>query len=175
MAHMTTPISLDAALAFHTLDDGGLSAPVPGHFSNGPSGMAPEKGFPFGGLLAALCAQSMRQGLSLTAPLRTLSVQYLSAARFGEQVAFRPRLLRGGRNVIYAAVEAEQDGRMTHHATGTYGLDGDTTPLTPLHLPPPPLDSLNPAATIQGPMSPRTSNTGSTAAPTSWAAIGASR
>ena len=154
MAHMTTPISLDAALAFHTLDDGGLSAPVPGHFSNGPSGMAPEKGFPFGGLLAALCAQSMRQGLSLTAPLRTLSVQYLSAARFGEQVAFRPRLLRGGRNVIYAAVEAEQDGRMTHHATGTYGLDGDTTPLTPLHLPPPPLDSLNPAATIQGPMSP---------------------
>ena len=96
MAHMTTPISLDAALAFHTLDDGGLSAPVPGHFSNGPSGMAPEKGFPFGGLLAALCAQSMRRGLSLTAPLRTLSVQYLSAARFGEQVAFRPRLLRGG-------------------------------------------------------------------------------
>ncbi|MDK2747903.1 MAG: thioesterase family protein [Brevundimonas sp.] len=154
MAHMTTPISLDAALAFHTLDDGGLSAPVPGHFSNGPSGLAPEKGFPFGGLLAALCAQSMRRGLSLTAPLRTLSVQYLSAAKFGDQVAFRPRLLRGGRNVIYAAVEAEQDGRMTHHATGTYGLDGDTPPLTPLHLPPPPLDSLNPAATIQGPMSP---------------------
>jgi len=136
---MTLPISLDAALAFRTLDDGGLSAPVPGYFSNGPSGMAPEKGFPFGGLLAALCAQSMRQGLTLTAPLRTLSVQYLSAARFGDQVAFRPRLLRGGRNVVYAAVEAEQDGRLTHHATGTYGLDGATPPVTPLHRPPPPL------------------------------------
>ena len=133
---MTPPISLDAALTFQTLDDGGLSAPVPGHFSNGPSSMTPEKGFPFGGLLAALCAQSMRQGLALTAPLRTLSVQYLSAARFGEQVAFRPRLLRGGRNVLYAAVEAEQDGRMTHHA------------------PPPPLDRLDPKATIRGPMSP---------------------
>ena len=105
---MTPPISLDAALTLQILDDGGLSAPVPGHFSNGPSSMAPEKGFPFGGLLAALCAQSMRQGLALAAPLRTLSVQYLSAARFGEQVAFRPRLLRGGRNVLYAAVEAEQ-------------------------------------------------------------------
>ena len=127
---------------------------VPGHFSNGPSSLAPEKGFPFGGLLAALCAQAMRQGLSLTAPLRTLSVQYLSAARFGEQVAFRPRLLRGGRNVIYAAVEAEQDGRMTHHATGTYGLDAAPPPLTPLHAPPPPLDKLDPKATIRGPMSP---------------------
>jgi len=151
---MTPPISLDAALAFQVLDDGGLSAPVPGHFSNGPSSMAPEKGFPFGGLLAALCAQSMRQGLALTAPLRTLSVQYLSAARFGEQVAFRPRLLRGGRNVLYAAVEAEQDGRMTHHATGTYGLDAAPAPLTPLHAPPPPLERLDPRAAISGPMSP---------------------
>ena len=151
---MTLPISLDAALAFRTLDDGGLSAPVPGHFSNGPSGMAPEKGFPFGGLLAALCAQSMRRGLALTAPLRTLSVQYLSAAKFGDQVAFRPRLLRGGRNVVYAAVEAEQDGRLTHHATGTYGLNGATPPVAPLHLSPPPLGSLNPRATIHGPMAP---------------------
>lgn len=151
---MTPPISLDAALTFQVLDDSGLSAPVPGHFSNGPSSMAPEKGFPFGGLLAALCAQSMRQGLALTAPLRTLSVQYLSAARFGEQVAFRPRLLRGGRNVLYAAVEAEQDGRMTHHATGTYGLDAAPPPLTPLHASPPSLDRLDPKATIRGPMSP---------------------
>lgn len=151
---MTPPISLDAALTFQVLDDGGLSAPMPGHFSNGPSSMAPEKGFPFGGLLAALCAQSMRQGLALTVPLRTLSVQYLSAARFGEQVAFRPRLLRGGRNVLYAAVEAEQDGRMTHHATGTYGLDAAPPPLTPLHASPPPLDKLDPKATVRGPMSP---------------------
>ena len=151
---MTPPISLDAALTLQVLDDGGLSAPVPGHFSNGPSSLAPEKGFPFGGLLAALCAQSMRQGLALTAPLRTLSVQYLSAARFGEQVAFRPRLLRGGRNVLYAAVEAEQDGRMTHHATGTYGLDAAPAPLTPLHAPPPPLERLDSRATIRGPMSP---------------------
>ena len=37
---MTPPISLDAALAFQILDDGGLSAPVPGHFSNGPSSLA---------------------------------------------------------------------------------------------------------------------------------------
>lgn len=151
---MTTTLSLDDALAFRTLDDGALSAAVPGHFSNGPNSLPPEKGFPFGGLLAALCAQGMRQGLALTAPLRTLSVQYLSAATFGQPVAFRPRLLRGGRNVVYAAIEADQDGRMTHHATGTYGLDGATPPLSPLHLPPPPLDSLDPEARISGPMAP---------------------
>ena len=151
---MTIAISLDDALAFQTLDDGALSGAVPCHFSNGPNSLPPEKGFPFGGLLAALCAQGMRQGLSLTAPLRTLSVQYLSAARFGEPVAFRPRLLRGGRNVLYASIEADQDGRMTHHATGTYGLDAATPPLTPLHRPPPPLNSLKPEATIRGPMAP---------------------
>lgn len=151
---MPTPISLDDALAFRVLDDGALSGAVPGHFSNGPNSLPPEKGFPFGGLLAALCAQGMRRGLALTAPLRSLSVQYLSAAKFGEPVAFRPRLLRGGRNVLYAAIEADQDGRMTHHATGTYGLDGATPPLSPLHQTPPPLDSLDPKATIHGPMAP---------------------
>ena len=148
------PASLDQALAFKALEDGGLAASVPGWFSNGPSSLPPEKGFPFGGLLAALCAQSMRQGLALTAPLRTLSVQYLSAARFGEAVAFRPRLLRGGRNVVYAAVEADQEGRLTHHATGTYGLNADTPPLSPLHAPPPPLASLPADATIRGPTAP---------------------
>jgi len=151
---MTTPASLDTALSFRMTEDGALAAPVAGVFSNGPNSLPPEKGFPFGGLLAALCAQAMRQGLALKAPLRTLSVQYLSAARFEETVAFRPRLLRGGRNVIYASVEADQEGRLTHHATGTYGIDGDTPPLTPLHLPPPPLDSLDPEARIRGPMAP---------------------
>ncbi|WEK39737.1 MAG: thioesterase family protein [Candidatus Brevundimonas colombiensis] len=154
MSDIESPVSLDTALAFQPLSDGDLSAPVPGHFSNGPAALPPEKGFPFGGLLAALCARSMRQGLGLTAPLRTLSVQYLSAATFAEQVAFRPRLLRGGRNVIYAAVEADQNGRTTHHATGTYGLDAQTPGMSPLHSPPPPLDRLNPEATIHGPMAP---------------------
>jgi acyl-CoA thioesterase len=151
---MTTPLSLNDALSFRLLEDGALSAAVAGDFSNGPNSLPPEKGFPFGGLLAALCAQAMRQGLAIKAPLRTLSVQYLSAAKFGEPVAFRPRLLRGGRNVIYASVEADQDGRMTHHATGTYGPDAQTPPLRPLHVPPPPLDSLNPEARIGGPMAP---------------------
>lgn len=155
---MTPPQSLDAILAFQTLEDGALSVAVPGHFSNGPNSLPPEKGFPFGGLLAALCAQGMREGLSLTAPLRSLSVQYLSAARFGEPVAFRPRLLRGGRNVLYAAIEADQDGRMTHHATGTYGLDSAPPPASPLHRVPPALDSLNPEARIHGPMAPHFSS-----------------
>lgn len=155
---MTPPQSLDTALTFQTLEDGALSIAVPGHFSNGPNSLPPEKGFPFGGLLAALCVQGMRQGLSLKAPLRSLSVQYLSAAKFGGPISFRPRLLRGGRNVLYAAIEADQDGRMTHHATGTYGLDSAPPPVSPLHRVPPSLDSLNPEARIHGPMAPHFSS-----------------
>lgn len=151
---MTTPITLADALAFRTEEDGALSAVVSGRFSNGPVSLAPDKGFLFGGLLAALCAQAMRTGLSLRAPLRTLSIQYLSAARFDAPLSFRPRLLRGGRNVLYAAVEADQGGRMTHHATATYGLDGASAPVSPLTAPPPPLDSLDPAGRIDGPMAP---------------------
>lgn len=147
-------VPLDDVLAFGVAEDGALSTVVPGSFSNGPAGLSPEKGFPFGGLLAALCALSMRRGLGLETPLRTLSVQYLSAAAFDAPLAFRPRLLRGGRNVLYAAVEADQDGRLTHHATGTYGRDGQTASLSPLRRPPPPLNSLDPAATIGGPMAP---------------------
>jgi len=133
-----------------------LTAELSGEFSNGPVGAPPEAGFPFGGLLAALCAGAMRQGLGITGPLRTLSVQYLAAAKFGQSLTFRPRLLRGGRNVTFSALEAGQGERLTHHATATWGQDAaDAVALTPLRAPPPPLDSLDPAATLKGPMRPR--------------------
>lgn len=132
-----------------------LIAHLSGDFSNGMQHQPPEAGFPFGGLLAALCAQAMRQGLGLTAPLRSLAVQYLSAARFDDDVRFRPSLLRGGRSVAYAAVQAHQDGRVTHNGAATFGGDGDGPLIAQISAPPPPLDSLDPAATIAGPMAPR--------------------
>lgn len=137
-----------------TADDGVLKAGLTGDFSNGPQGQPPEKGFPFGGLLAALAAGAMREGLGLAPPLRTLNVQFLAAARFGREVEFRPRLLRGGRNVAYAAVEAGQGERLALHATATYGADAETVVLKPLIAPPPPLESLDPAKQIRGPMAP---------------------
>lgn len=134
--------------------EGGMSAHLSGDFSNGPISAPPEAGFPFGGLLAALCAGAMRQGLEIKAPLRSLSVQYLAAARYGQPIQFRPRLLRGGRNVAYAVVEGGQGSRLTHHASATYGADGDTAlPLSPLLTPPPPLDLDAPG--LNGPMAPR--------------------
>ena len=77
-----------------------LTAELSGEFSNGPVGAPPEAGFPFGGLLAALCAGAMRQALGITGPLRTLSVQYLAAAKYGQALTMRPRLLRGGRSSV---------------------------------------------------------------------------
>ena len=151
--------SLDHALTRAltlTPGDGALTAELSGEFSNGPIGAPPEAGFPFGGLLAALCAGAMRQGLEITGPLRTLNVQYLAAARYGQALTFRPRMLRGGRNVAYSALEAGQGDRLTHHATATWGCDAeDTVVLTAMQAPPPPLDSLDPARTLEGPMRPR--------------------
>ena len=135
--------------------DGGLSADLHGDFSNGPIGAPPEAGFPFGGLLAALCAAAMRQGLGVTAPLRTLSVQYLTAARYGEPLVLRPRLLRAGRSAAFAQVEAGQGDRLSNHATATYGPDAPGVAMRPLVLPPPPLDSLDPSKQLHGPMAPR--------------------
>src|SRR5690606_6619076 len=91
--------------ALTLIDDGagGLMARLDGGFSNAPQSAPQDKGAPFGGLMAALAAASMRQGLGLETPLQTLSIQYLAAARF-EDVRFTPTLTRGGRNVAYAHV-----------------------------------------------------------------------
>lgn len=148
--------TLHQALRLTPSNDGAsLTADLHGDFSNGPITAPPEAGFPFGGLLAALSASAMRQGLGLEAPLRSLSVQYLAAAQFGQPVGFTPRLLRGGRNTAFSAVEAGQGERLTHHATATWGVDAEGPRLSPLTVAPPPLDSLDPARTIQGPMAPR--------------------
>ncbi|RZJ88226.1 MAG: thioesterase family protein [Brevundimonas sp.] len=151
---MTALIPLDTALMLKPTEDGGLAGAVAPAFSNGPRSLPPEKGFPFGGLLAAMAARALRQGLAIEAPLRSLSIQYLAAAPFGAPIVFRPRLLRGGRNVLYAGLEAEEAGRLTHHAAAVYGRDSDTPPNRPLHRPPPPIDSLRPKGTVEGPLAP---------------------
>jgi acyl-CoA thioesterase len=133
----------------------GLTCTLQGDFSNGPLGYPPEKGFPFGGLLAGLSANALRQGLGLTAPLRSLSIQYLSAPAYDTPVVFTPRLLRGGRSATFAALEVHQGDRLTHHAQAIYG-DDDVHNLKvagPV-VPPPPLDSIHPDRTLSGPMAP---------------------
>ena len=139
-----------------TPDGDALTAALSGEFSNGPVSAPPEAGFPFGGLLAALCAEAMRRGLGIEAPLRTLNVQYLAAAKYGQALTLRPRMLRGGRTVAYSVLEAGQGERLTHHATATWGRDADDAAMpAPLRTPPPTLDSLDPARTLKGPMQPR--------------------
>lgn len=135
---------LNQALVFKA-ENGVLSADLDGDYSNGPQNQPPEKGFPFGGLMAALAGAAMREGLEIQAPLRTLTVQFLAAAQFGRPVQFRPRLLRGGRTVAYTAVEAGQGDRLALSALATWGADAPTVEAAPLITPPPPRDSLDPA------------------------------
>lgn len=148
--------TLEDALTLTAEPDGALTAVLTGDFSNGQISAPPEKGFPFGGLLAALSAKAMRQALGLTAPLRSLSVQYLAAATYEAPVRFEPRLLRGGRTIAYTALEVRQGERLTHHAQATWGHDDPGgQEVSALIIPPPPLDSLDPRRTLSGPMAPR--------------------
>jgi len=141
---MTPRTTLPDALTLTPGDDGALLAAMHGAFSNAPGGRPPEEGRPFGGLLAALATKTMRQGLGVTAPLRTLNVQFLSAARYGRDVAFRPRLVRGGRTMAFATVEATQGERPILNATASFGADTPGFPASsPLAAPPPPRDKLN--------------------------------
>ncbi|MFN3668334.1 MAG: acyl-CoA thioesterase [Brevundimonas sp.] len=134
------------AEALTLIDDGagGLTARLDGGFSNAPQSAPQEKGAPFGGLMAALAAGALRQGLGVAQPLQTLTIQYLAAARF-EPVTFTPTLTRGGRNVAYASVVAGQGERLAVQALGTFGRDVAGPVLTPLAAAPPPVESLDPS------------------------------
>lgn len=138
-----------------TADGQTLNAVVGPEYSNAPSMLPPEKGFPFGGLLAALCAKAMRHGLDVNVPMRTLSVQYLAAAKYGQPIGFNTRLLRGGRRITYAAVEAFQGDVMTHHATATFGADSDGKSLKDAFQVPPALDTMPDGPGMNTPFAPR--------------------
>ena len=145
--------TLDQALTL-TPDGEALTSQLTGAFSNGPQAGPPEAGFPFGGLMAALAAKAMREGLGLKPPLRSLSVQFLAAARFEREISLRPHTLRGGRRVAYTALEAGQGDRTTMHATATWGVDAPSVALAPLATLPPARDSLNRSDQLDDPMSP---------------------
>ena len=118
---MTEP-SLSEALAL-VRDGEEHTVSVAGTYSNAAGAQSPDKGAPFGGLMAALAGRAMREGLALEVPLRSLTVQFLAAARFDKPVAFTPRLSRGGRNVAYTAVEARQGERAILQAMATWGRE----------------------------------------------------
>lgn len=148
--------SYDEAISLTPAGEGTLEATLTGDFSNAPLAAPPEAGPPFGGMIAALAAAAMRQGLGIEAPLQSLSVQYLAASRYGQPLRFSPRLLRGGRMVTYSALDVRQGPRQTHHATATWGGSGGEHPvLTPLTQAPPALDSLDPARQLEGGLTPR--------------------
>lgn len=146
--------TLVQALTLTSTAVGGLTADLHGDFSNGPVNGPPENGAPFGGLIAALTASAMAQGLAITAPLRSLSVQYMTPARFGQALDFAPRMLRAGRGASFAQVDVRQGDRLTNHATATFGDDVVGPGLTPL-IALPPLDVLANGTDPRGPVIPR--------------------
>lgn len=138
-----TQQTLAEALTLNDDHAGGLTARLDGGFSNAPQSAPQERGAPFGGLMAALAAGAMRQGLGVQTPLQSLTIQYLAAARF-EDATFSPVMNRGGRNVAYASVTGGQGDRLAVQALGTYGRDVAGPVLTPLIASPPPVDELEP-------------------------------
>jgi len=137
-----TDQTLSEALALTADENGGLIARLSGAFSNAPMALPQEKGAPFGGLMAALAGTAARQGLGIETPLRSLTVQYLAAARF-EPATFVPTLLRGGRNISYAMVAAGQPDRPALQALATFGRDVPGPELTPLIAAAVPVDQID--------------------------------
>lgn len=135
--------TLAEALTLSDDGEGGLTARLDGSFSNAPQSAPQARGAPFGGLMAALAAGAMRQGLGIETPLQSLTIQYLAAARF-EDATFTPTMNRGGRNVAYASVSGGQDDRLAVQALGTYGRDVAGPVLTPLTASPRPVEELEP-------------------------------
>jgi len=138
-----TEQTLAEALTLTDDGEGGLTARLTSGFSNAPQSAPQERGAPFGGLMAALAAGAMRQGLGIETPLQSLTVQYLAAARF-EDAVFTPTMDRGGRNVAYASVTGGQADRPAIQALGTWGRDVPGPVLTPLTASPIPVGDLDP-------------------------------
>lgn len=122
---------LSEALILTPGADGVLTARLDPGFSNAPLAADPLKGAPFGGLMAALAGEAARRGLEVRTPIRSLTIQYLAAARF-EAIDFTPTLLRGGRNLTYASVAAGQGDRAAIQALVTFGRDVAGPALHPL-------------------------------------------
>lgn len=128
---------------------GGLTARLDGGFSNAPQSAPQARGAPFGGLMAALAAGAMRQGLGIETPLQSLTIQYLAAARF-EEATFTPAMNRGGRNVSYASVAGGQGDRLAVQALGTFGRDVAGPVLKPLTATPRSVEELEPTPLDRG-------------------------
>ena len=134
--------ALDEALAFAPGADGALSLTTPLSLSNGVLRREPHKGGPFGGYMLSAAVRAARAQLGATAPLRTVTAQFLAAARF-EPVEFRAETLRGGRSTLYAGVRAEQAGKPILAALATFGADGAGPAHRPLAITPAaPLDAI---------------------------------
>ncbi|OYX33296.1 MAG: hypothetical protein B7Z01_09335 [Brevundimonas subvibrioides] len=137
--------TLTEALTLTPSGDGRLTTNLTRDFSNAALAMDPDKGAPFGGLMAALAARAASEGLGLTVPLQTLTIQYLAAARF-EACDFTPTLLRGGRSVAYARIEAGQPGRPALSALATFGKVSPSPSIKPLTPPTTPFQALDDTA-----------------------------
>lgn len=134
MTHQT----LDEALTLTPDGEGGLIAPMNGAFSNAPRMAPPERGSPFGGLMAALVAKAARESLGITTPLRTVATQFLIGAKF-EPMSITSELLRGGRSASYVSIRAGQPERLAMTGLVTFGAPGDGPELRAASITPPPL------------------------------------
>jgi acyl-CoA thioesterase len=134
---------LDRVLTFKPDNEGGLLAAIPESLSNAPQMMPESKGAPFGGLMAALAVKAARESLGVEQPLRTLTVQYLSGAKF-EDVCFTAESLTRGRSTHFAEVRANQGRRTALVAGLTFGADGPGPRLRPIEqvVPAKPLDAI---------------------------------
>jgi len=123
----------ETALRLSSADGGRLSAQLPTSFSLAPLAVEPHLGNAHGGLVAALAASAAVEALGIEAPVRTLSLQFLAGARFGE-MTLEAELTRGGRSTSFAGVRGLQRNPV-FEARLTFGTDGESPSHRPDSMP----------------------------------------
>jgi acyl-CoA thioesterase len=132
--------SFESLFAVTELADAGFAFLPDPFMANVPAGASLENASPHGGLLAVACLKAARAHLGESPPpLRTLTIQFLSAPKFCE-IVLRPKTLRAGRSITFMTVEAAQDGKPVHNVALTFGASDGTVGHRPDDFPrvPPP-------------------------------------
>lgn len=120
------PPAFESLFKISSRSDGSWAFLPDPFMANAPLGASIENASPHGGLLAAACLKAARAHLGSSAPpLRSLTIQYLSAPKFSE-VVVRPRTLRAGRSITFLTVEATQDDKRVINVVASFG-DSDNT------------------------------------------------
>lgn len=90
----------------------------------------------FGGLVAALAYQHLRQRVDLTIPVRSVTVSFVAPATVGE-LTLSAEIFRQGKSVVQAEARVYQQGQVIAVLLASFGVSRNSSIQVPISLMPP--------------------------------------